>query len=682
MIFNAGSSTAAGTSTGGNIIISSSPTFTTGSGGRMTYYTGSISGSTGLTSLIGSGSNRFRYNSDETTTNYSAALSSGKYAIYREQPTLTITADDETVTYGTAPSESVTITGMQNGDASATVVTTDASISISGGTSTSGNYIVGDHTITPSAAASTYGYGFSYSTGTLTVDAKALTIGGITASNKTYNGNTTATIDVSAATFAELETGDLVTVSATGTFDNANVGTGKTVTLVETNAGDDVGNYTITDQGSTTANITAKTLTATASASNKVYDGTTTAAATLTFSDLVGSETLGQSVGATFADQNVDTGIVVTVNSITLSDGDNGGLATNYTISTGQTTTADITAKTLTATASASNKVYDGTTTAAATLTFSDLVGSETLGQSVGATFADQNVDTGIVVTVNSITLSDGDNGGLATNYTISTGQTTTADITAKTLTATASASNKVYDGTTTAAATLTFSDLVGSETLGQSVGATFADQNVDTGIVVTVNSITLSDGDNGGLATNYTISTGQTTTADITAKTLTATASASNKVYDGTTTAAATLTFSDLVGSETLGQSVGATFADQNVDTGIVVTVNSITLSDGDNGGLATNYTISTGQTTTADITAKTLTITADDKSKTYGEANPALTFSVAEDIDGLAAVSGSVATTATATTNVSSVAITQGTVTNANNTNYDITFTNGHFN
>ena len=542
MIFNAGSNTAAGTSTGGNIIISSSPTFTTGSGGRMTYYTGSISGSTGLTSLIGSGSNRFRYNSDETTTNYSAALSSGKYAIYREQPTLTITADDETVTYGTAPSESVTITGMQNGDASATVVTTDASISISGATSTSGNYIVGDHTITPSAAASTYGYGFSYSTGTLTVDAKALTIGGITASNKTYNGNTTATIDASAATFAELETGDLVTVSASGTFDNANVGTGKTVTLVETNAGDDVGNYTITDQGTTTANITAKTLTATASASNKVYDGTTTAAATLTFSDLVGSETLGQSVGATFADQNVDTGIVVTVNSITLSDGDNGGLATNYTISTGQTTTADITAKTLTATASASNKVYDGTTTAAATLTFSDLVGSETLGQSVGATFADQNVDTGIVVTVNSITLSDGDNGGLATNYTISTGQTTTANITAKTLTATASASNKVYDGTTTAAATLTFSDLVGSETLGQSVGATFADQNVDTGIVVTVNSITLSDGDNGGLATNYTISTGQTTTADITAKTLTATASASNKVYDGTTTASSNL--------------------------------------------------------------------------------------------------------------------------------------------
>jgi hypothetical protein len=59
-------------------------------------------------------------------------------------------------------------------------------------------------------------------------------------------------------------------------------------------------------------------------------------------------------------------------------------------------------------------------------------------------------------------------------------------------------------------------------------------------------------------------------------------------------------------VGSETLGQSVGATFADQNVDTGIAVTVNSITLSDGDNGGVASNYSISTGQTTTAILLLK----------------------------------------------------------------------------
>ncbi len=281
MIFNAGSSTAAGTTTGGNIILSGSPTLTTGDGGRITFYTGSVSGSTGLTSLIGSGTHRFRYNSDETTTNYTATLSSGSYAIYREQPTLTVTAENEALTYGTTPTPTVTISGMQNGDANGTVVTTAASISIGGATSTSGNYTAGSHTITPSAAASTYGYGFDYDAGTLTVAQKAITVTNISASDKEYNGNTEATIDVSLASFTDLVDGDTVTVSATGTFSDKNVDTGKTVTLSETYAGTDRNNYTITSQGSTTADITVKTITTSGlSASNKVYNGNTAASLT------------------------------------------------------------------------------------------------------------------------------------------------------------------------------------------------------------------------------------------------------------------------------------------------------------------------------------------------------------------------------------------------------------------
>ena len=81
--------------------------------------------------------------------------------------------------------------------------------------------------------------------------------------------------------------------------------------------------------------INRKTLTASASASNKTYDGGTSATVTLTFSGLVGSETLGQSVSSTFSDKSVGTGKTVTVNSITLSDGSNGGLASNYSISSG-----------------------------------------------------------------------------------------------------------------------------------------------------------------------------------------------------------------------------------------------------------------------------------------------------------------------------------------------------------
>ena len=108
-----------------------------------------------------------------------------------------------------------------------------------------------------------------------------------------------------------------------------------------------------------------KALTATASTANKTYDGNNTASTTLTFSGLVGSETLGQTVGSTFDNKNVGTGKTVTVNSITLADGTNGGLAANYSISPGQTSTANITAKALTVSGiTASNKTYDGNTTA------------------------------------------------------------------------------------------------------------------------------------------------------------------------------------------------------------------------------------------------------------------------------------------------------------------------------
>jgi hypothetical protein len=47
-----------------------------------------------------------------------------------------------------------------------------------------------------------------------------------------------------------------VTVSATGTFASATVGTGKTVNLTSTYTGTDVTNYNITNQSTTTANIT------------------------------------------------------------------------------------------------------------------------------------------------------------------------------------------------------------------------------------------------------------------------------------------------------------------------------------------------------------------------------------------------------------------------------------------
>ena len=99
--------------------------------------------------------------------------------------------------------------------------------------------------------------------------------------------------------------------------------------------------------------IFVKSLTVSISSANKVYDAVNTATTSLTLSGLIGTETLNTSNTSTFNNKNVGSSKTVTVNSITLADGSNGGLAANYSINTGQTTTANITAKTLTATASA-----------------------------------------------------------------------------------------------------------------------------------------------------------------------------------------------------------------------------------------------------------------------------------------------------------------------------------------
>ena len=359
--------------------------------------------------------------------------------------------------------------------------------------------------------------------------------------------------------------------------------------------------------------INRKTLTATASASNKVYDGTTTATATLTLSGLVGAETLGQSVGATFADKNVANAKTVTVNSITLSDGDSGGLASNYSISTGQTTTANITAKALTiAGITASNKTYNGNTTAtidASAATFTGLVDGDDVTVSATGTFDNKNVGTN-----KTVTLTETNAGDDVGNYSITDQGSTTANITAKALTATASASNKVYDGTTTATATLTLSGLVGAETLGQSVGATFADKNVANAKTVTVNSITLSDGDSGGLASNYSISTGQTTTANITAKALTiavllqVTKHTMEPYQPLPTDSGATFTGLVRWSADDVTVSSTGTFDNKNVGVGKTVTL--VETTGGDDVG---NYNITDQGSTTANITAKVLTINSE---------------------------------------------------------------------
>ena len=136
----------------------------------------------------------------------------------------------------------------------------------------------------------------------LTFNKKALTVSGITASNKTYDGNTSATVSKDNAVLTGLVDGDSVSVTAaTGTFADKTAGNGKTVNLSETMGGDDLSNYTVTAQGTTTANIAKKALTVSGiTASNKTYDGNTSATVSKANASLTGLVS-GDSVSVTAA---------------------------------------------------------------------------------------------------------------------------------------------------------------------------------------------------------------------------------------------------------------------------------------------------------------------------------------------------------------------------------------------
>ena len=144
-----------------------------------------------------------------------------------------------------------------------------------------------------------------------------------------------------------------------------------------------------------------KDVTVTATASNKVYDGTTAASVTVTSTDFnPGDDLTATYVSATFADKNVGDGKTVNVTGIALTGPD----AHKYNLlNTTATAQANITAKTVTGSFTSANKVYDGTTDASATArsvagtVTGDVV---TLDRRHGGLRRPQNVGTGKTVTL------------------------------------------------------------------------------------------------------------------------------------------------------------------------------------------------------------------------------------------------------------------------------------------
>ena len=109
---------------------------------------------------------------------------------------------------------------------------------------------------------------------TVTVNRKAVTVSGITARNKVYDGKTNATLDCSNAKLDGVLENDTLTVTVTGTFESANAGEQKVKISGFKLGGDSAVNYVPTAEGSqreTTATITAREATVTPDNKTKVY---------------------------------------------------------------------------------------------------------------------------------------------------------------------------------------------------------------------------------------------------------------------------------------------------------------------------------------------------------------------------------------------------------------------------
>ena len=270
---------------------------------------------------------------------------------------LSVTANAAVKNYdGTAYSggNGVTYAGFVLGD----TATALGGTLIYGGTS-QGAVNTGNYTITPSGLTAN-NYRINYFDGTLTINPAQITAvpiaGSLTGStSKVYDGTTVATLTPANYLLTGWVSTDGATVSKTGgTFDTANAGTGKTVTVslassdyVPTGS-TALSNYTLpTVVSGAIGTITPAPLSVSAGNVSKVYDGTLTAtgaAAVVSSGTLFGTDTLN---GGSFAYTDKNAGVgnkTVTVGGVVVNDGNSGA---NYSVSYVNNATSTITQRPL-----------------------------------------------------------------------------------------------------------------------------------------------------------------------------------------------------------------------------------------------------------------------------------------------------------------------------------------------
>nr|MCR4658648.1 hypothetical protein [Lachnospiraceae bacterium] len=213
------------------------------------------------------------------------------------------------------------ITSVKDGDTTMTAGTDYTGVTYSN------NINAGENT----GVVSITGKGFylGKATKSFTISPKPVTITGLSAENKIYDGSDTATVK-GTASISGVRSGDAVSISAgTALFSDKNVGTNKTVTFSDYSlSGTESGNYVLSTQPtSVKANITPQTVTVESgiTATDKTYDGNTAAILNCESAVLTGKvngDELTVSATGAFEDANAGTNKNVNISGFTLGGAD------------------------------------------------------------------------------------------------------------------------------------------------------------------------------------------------------------------------------------------------------------------------------------------------------------------------------------------------------------------------
>ncbi|NBC83407.1 MAG: T9SS type A sorting domain-containing protein [Bacteroidetes bacterium] len=524
--------------------------------------------------------------------NYDFSIGTGTLTITKA--TLSATADDKSREYGEPnPAFTVSYSGFKNDDDASDLDNPPDATSTAIATTP-----VGDEDITV-AGGNDNNYDFSYFDGTLSITKAMLTV---TAENKskTY-GEANPALTIAYSGFKnDDDVNDLDTQPTPNTSVGPTTGAGN-YDITVSGASDN--NYSFSyEDGAFTVN--KADLTATADDMSKTY-GDANPVFTISYTGFIGDDVSDDidtepTAGST-ANETTPVGTAV----ITLAGGSDNNY--NFILEEGELT---INKATLTATAEDKTKTY-GDANPIFTIAYDGFVN----GEDAGVIDTEPTASSEAVVTSDAGTYDITVSGGTDDNYDI-TPANGTLTVEKATLTVTADDQTKTY-GNANPVFTFVYSGFVNSDDAGVIDTEPTAESTANETTPVGTIPITIS----GGADNNYEFNPvpGELT---ITKASLTATADDQSKTY-GEANPALSISYSGFVNADTEG----------DLDTPPMASTSAVASSDAGNyditltSGSDDNYDITTVNGTIT-INKATLTVTADDKSKTYGEANPAFTF------------------------------------------------------